>query len=160
MSNDFFKNRKPNLIGFFLNAGIPIADSPINNKVKSVGDMSFASQRRHGYATPEGDYTDRGEMRFTKRDWDGFPAAGITKVVSIPKEVNSKDSYPLIPSKNGSTDIAMKTAAGAVFGAGVGGAIGYFVFDDVDDPWREWKIGACAVVGALLGGTLSYGASK
>lgn len=43
---------------------------------KGVGDMSFASQRRHSYVTPSGDFTDKGIDRFTPGDWNKYEASG------------------------------------------------------------------------------------
>lgn len=56
----------------FLDAGRMVMGSSFDAKVKPLGSMSEATQRRLGYADKNGNWTDRGHDRATTQDQLGL----------------------------------------------------------------------------------------
>lgn len=67
-----------------LNAGICIAGSAYDHRVKPLGEMSETAQRRQGYTDKDGFWTERGHDRATTRDHDLM--AKSTKAISKEKK--------------------------------------------------------------------------
>ncbi|WP_038485444.1 hypothetical protein [Collimonas arenae] len=56
----------------FLDAGLMVMGSPYDTKLKPLGSMSGAAQKRQGYADSNGNWTDRGFDRATSTDYQGL----------------------------------------------------------------------------------------
>lgn len=56
----------------FLDAGRMVMGSPYDKKLKPLGSMSGAAQKRQGYADENGNWTDRGFDRATSVDYQGL----------------------------------------------------------------------------------------
>lgn len=52
----------------FLDAGNMVLNSPFDKKLKPLGEMSLAAQRRHGYIDEDEYWTERGFNRATSSD--------------------------------------------------------------------------------------------
>lgn len=55
-----------------LDSGRMVVGSEYDNKVKPLGEMSEAAQKRNGYADANGSWTDRGYDRATSQDYDNL----------------------------------------------------------------------------------------
>lgn len=61
----------------FLDAGRMVMGSSFDAKVKPLGSMSEATQRRLGYADAAGNWTNRGFDRATSKDYSGLEKSRI-----------------------------------------------------------------------------------
>lgn len=62
-----------------LDAGIPVVGSKFDGKIKPLGAISDAAQKRHGYADVKGYWTDRGYNRATSADFANLEKSRVAR---------------------------------------------------------------------------------
>lgn len=66
----------------FLDAGMLVAGSVFDSRVKPLGSISVASQKRLGYADKNGNWTDRGFDRATTKDYAALEKSRKSRIKS------------------------------------------------------------------------------